>query len=81
MEKIRNHPSIEQFWIGEKLIDLSKYYPKLSNPEITQFVGGKILGAKGQFLFYQGPSGLHYGVNMNQKIGNFIMERKNGGLF
>lgn len=80
-EKVRLNEHISQFLTGEKLTDLSNHYPKVSNPDVVDYVQGKVLGAKGHWLFFEGESGLHYACNMNQQIGKFVAEKKNGGLF
>lgn len=74
--EINENPSFSNFLTGDKLVDLSSSYSKISNPEIVDFIGGKILGAKGQWLFFEGPSNLHYGINMNQQVGRFLVEKK-----
>jgi hypothetical protein len=74
--EIISNPSLSGFVCAEKLADLSSHYPKISNPEIVDFVGGSILGAKGQWLFFEGPSDLHYGINMSRQIGKFFSEQK-----
>jgi len=80
-QKVLASPQVESYLTGEKITDLSAYYPKVSNPEAVDYVQGKVLGAKGHWLFFEGPSGLHYTCNINAHIGKFLAEKKNGGLF
>ncbi|MFA5108342.1 MAG: DUF2797 domain-containing protein [Candidatus Micrarchaeia archaeon] len=77
--KIAEHPSIQPYWIGGEITDMSKYYPQIKNPEIVDFVGGEILGAKGSLLFFKGASGLDYATNMGAHIGRFAIEKKQEG--
>ena len=80
--EVLSAPQTEQFRTDEKIVDMSKFYPKISKFEKSDFVGGKILGAKGQWLFYEGPSGQHYSANMSSQISRFLQEKENnGGLF
>jgi len=72
-------PQTEQFRTDEKIVDLSEFYPKIKSLEKSDFVGGKILGAKGQWLFYENPSGQHYASNINSQISRFLQERENSG--
>ncbi len=60
--------------------DMLGHYPAVSNPEPVDFVGGKILGAKGAWLFFEGPSGQHYGSDMHMQVGHFIEKKAETAL-
>ncbi|MFH0927799.1 MAG: DUF2797 domain-containing protein [Candidatus Micrarchaeota archaeon] len=81
MLKVTSSPQVEPYLTGEQIEDLSSYYPQVKNPDLVDYVQGKVLGAKGHWLFFEGASGLHYACNMNGQIGKFLEEKKNGGLF
>ncbi|MDE1798499.1 MAG: DUF2797 domain-containing protein [Candidatus Micrarchaeota archaeon] len=73
LASLRTDPKLESNWDESPILDLSPFYPQVSNPEIVDFVGGTVLGAKGGWLFYAGPSGQHYGVDMHEKTGKFLL--------
>lgn len=75
--KVNSDSNTLSYQTGEKIIDLTCKYPKVSNPEIVDYVNGQILGAKGQWLFCRGASGLDYACNMSKQIGSFLAEGKN----
>lgn len=84
LQAVKAQPSFEEhLYPGAKIIDMSSNYPQVSNPEIVDFVGGKILGAKSDWLFFEGASGQHYAANMRSQIGRFatVPEGENGKLF
>lgn len=80
-KKVLENTQVENYLTGDKIVDLSKYYPDVKNPEIVDYVQGKILGAKGHWIFFEGASGLHYTCNMNQQVGRFLAEKKESRLF
>lgn len=75
LDELNQKESFTPFMLDEKIEDLSTNYPELKNPEKADYINGKILGAKGQLLFYEGPTGLHYAVNMSSQISRFIEEQ------
>jgi hypothetical protein len=77
-EQVRRNDSISPYLTDEKIEDLSSFYPNVFNPEPVDFVGGKVLGAKGQLLLFEGPTGQHYAVNMSAQVGRFLEEKKTG---
>lgn len=73
IDRLHDDQSLSSNLLNAKIVDLSSHYPQVFNPEEVDFVGGKILGAKGAWLFFEGPSGLHYAVNMHSKEGRFLV--------
>jgi len=81
LARMNEEPSLCSQLLNEPISDLSSHYPSVSSPEDVDFIGGTILGAKGAWLFFAGPSGQHYGVNMSEKIGRFLSEENAQNLF
>jgi hypothetical protein len=79
--RVSNDANLQSYLTNEKLVNMSENYPKVLNPEIVDYVQGNILGAKGNWLFFEGASGLHYACNMNQQVAKFLAQKKNDGLF
>ncbi len=77
---LRADPKLSSAWCEGEIIDLSSHYPSVSNPELVDFVGGDILGAKSGWLFYAGPSGQHYGVDMHAQSGKFLLPAPENGI-
>ena len=72
LSRMREDPALASCWAGGEITDLSGLYPQVRDPEQVEFVGGKILGSKGAWLFYEGPSGQHYTINLNAQTGRFL---------
>ena len=79
LARIHADPSLSSYLVDEPAVDLSSHYPTLHDPESVDFIGGTILGSKGAWLFFSGPSGQHYGVNLSEKIGRFMSEEATDG--
>lgn len=72
VQTIRSNPSFAPSLHPDATVtDLSANYPKVENPEVVDFIGGKVLGAKSDWLFFEGASGMQYAINMRQQIGRF----------
>ena len=72
LARMQQDAALSSYWVGEPIADLSHLYPSVNNPEIVEFVGGKVLGSKGAWLFFVGPSGQHYTVNLSAPVGKFM---------
>ena len=72
LARMRDDPALASYWAGGQITDLSSLYPAVQNPEQVEFVGGSVLGSKGAWLFYEGPSGQHYTINLNAQTGRFL---------
>ena len=71
--------SFSDYLTDDKIVDMSKFYPKVANPEIVEYVDGKVLGAKGWWLFFEGASGTHFATNLNSQVGRFIVKKETNG--
>lgn len=76
--KMRADETLSAYWAESPVADLSPHYPEVLLPELVDFVGGTVLGAKGAWLFYAGPSGQHYAVDMHHKAGHFLLPPSDG---
>jgi len=74
LARIHADGALSSYVLDEPAVDLSSHYPVLNDPESVDFIGGEILGAKGAWLFFAGPSGQHYGINLSEKVGRFMAE-------
>lgn len=72
LARLRDDPALASYWAGGEITDLSSLYPSPHDPEVVEFVGGRIFGSKGAWLFYEGPSGQHYAINLNAQTGRFL---------
>lgn len=75
LARIKAEFSSQPAWAEGEVVDLSAHYPRVENPEVVDFVGGEVMGAKGAWLFYAGPSGQHYAVDMHAAVGRFMLPR------
>ncbi len=72
VERVKSNPAFSShLYESISIHDLSSHYPNVENPEIVDFIGGEIMGAKSDWLFFEGASGQHYAINMRQQIGRF----------
>ncbi|VVB57586.1 Uncharacterised protein [uncultured archaeon] len=78
--RMREDSALSSYWADGEITDLSPHYPSVSNPEKVDFIGGKVLGAKGAWLFFEGPSGAHYTIDAHAQVGRFVQpaERAEG---
>ena len=72
LARLREDAALTSYWAGGEISDLSSLYPAVQNPEQVEFVGGTVLGSKGAWLFYEGPSGQHYTINLHAQTGRFL---------
>ncbi len=72
LARMRDDPALASYWAGGEITDLSPLYPQVKNVEQVEFVGGSVLGSKGAWLFYEGPSGQHYTINLHSQAGRFL---------
>ena len=77
--RMRGDAALSPYWADGEITDLSPLYPSVSNPERVDFIGGKVLGAKGAWLFFEGPSGAHYTVDAHAPVGRFVRPSQDGG--
>ncbi|MFH1095214.1 MAG: DUF2797 domain-containing protein [Candidatus Micrarchaeota archaeon] len=80
VQAIQSDVKFDSYRAECQITELAAHYPAVSNPEPVDFVGGRILGAKGAWLFFEGPSGQHYGVDMHSQVGHFVQEKAEGGM-
>lgn len=74
--QVKANPAFSQnLYPDMSILDLAEHYPKVENPETVDFIGGEVLGAKSDWLFFEGPSGLRYAINMRQQIGRFALSK------
>jgi len=74
LELVRSSGVLPDFSPG--IIDLSGHYPRVHSPHISDSVLGKILGAKGELLFFRSEFGSDYVVNMRGHVGHFFERKK-----
>lgn len=70
-EKINACEEFSEYLAHGKILDLSGYYPRISHARISNEINGKILGAKGNLLFYENVD--TYVLNMSAQIGRFLI--------
>ena len=59
------------------IVDFSPNYPKLGKVREEDNISGKIIGSKGEILFYRSSLGVDCAVNMRKKVGtHFEREKK-----
>ncbi|MCX8174898.1 MAG: DUF2797 domain-containing protein [Candidatus Micrarchaeota archaeon] len=54
-----------------QVADFSGFYPQVRNPRQASDIAGRLLGAKGELLFFRSPVGEDFCVNMRRKAGSF----------
>lgn len=52
--------------------DFTSFYPQVNQVKLADSVLGKLLGAKGELLFFRSELGKEFAVNMRQKVGTFF---------
>lgn len=80
VNQVKADHSLCEFLADCNVVDMAERYPQISSPEIVDYIGGDILGAKGAWLFYAGPSGQHYAVDLHLKVGHFMMPPLENGM-
>ncbi len=82
LARMQADPALSSYWAGGEISDLSSLYPCVCDPERVDFIGGKVLGAKGAWLFFEGPSGAHYTLDAHVQPGRFLRpSRRENELF
>ncbi|MCL6088678.1 MAG: DUF2797 domain-containing protein [Candidatus Marsarchaeota archaeon] len=78
LARMREDAALSPYLSDGPITDLSPHYPSVSNPEAVDFIGGRVMGTKGAWLFFEGPSGMSYAVNLHAQVGRFLLPETEG---
>lgn len=74
VELVRSSQILPDF--EPKIQDFTQFYPKINGVQLADSILGRVLGAKGEILFFRSDLGRDFAVNMRQKVGTFFEVRQ-----